>query len=300
VSRRARWTVAAVALAAVVGQFLLLWTFDAGARRAVQELYAGSAWVDPASPVALDVERARRVVGDRPLVAAALPASDEPFDRCRDVVARHDDVVALVWTGPERSAVCVGDAFPDPDLTDESASEWLETVILDASFSSRFRVDPALPDRTPELEELVLSFDAAVPGAYSEGVPRRVPEASPAVGLEIAVRLLAAAAAVVVVFVGVRLLARRVAAARARRRAVATRRLEQLARTARLADALLAEHPADPARARTRADAAGRYVLALGDVEAAHDGPALDAADAVLDDLERDLLRGAGARRGRR
>ncbi|MBW0114719.1 hypothetical protein [Pseudonocardia abyssalis] len=73
----------------------------------------------------------------------------------------------------------------------------------------------------------------------------------------------------------------------ARRRALRTRRLEQLARTARPADAVLAEHPGDPARARARA-AAGRYVLVPAGVQAARDEPALDAE---LTALERVVLR---------
>jgi hypothetical protein len=128
-----------------------------------------------------------------------------------------------------------------------------------------------------------------VPDAYSDGVSRRALSASPQVGLEIGLRLLAAVAAVVIGFVALRLLVLRLVAARARRRARRTRRLEQLARTARLADAVLAEQPADADRARARADAAGRYVLVLAEVEAARDEPALDAADAELTALERDL-----------
>lgn len=287
--RRTRWIVLALAVVAAAAQFVQLWTFDDGARRAVDGLYADSVWVEPGSPAVLDVERARQVIGDRPIVAAVLPPSPETFDRCTDVVARHDDVVAFVWTAPGASAICVGDGFGDPDLVDDTAVEWLERVILDAKYSSRYRVDDTRPDRTPQLEEFVLAFDAAVPDAWSGGVSRRELVASPQVGLEIVVRLLAAGAAVVVGFVALRLLVLRLAAARARRRALRTWRLEQRARTARLADAVLAEQPADPARARARAEAAGRYVLVLARVEAARDEPALDAVDAELTALERDL-----------
>jgi hypothetical protein len=290
-SRRFRGLVLVVALVAVVVQFVALWTFDAGARRAVDGLYADSVSVDPAVPGVLDVERARQVIGDRPIVAAVLPPSEDTFDRCEDVVARHDDVVAIVWTGTDGSAVCVGDGFGDPDLVEKTAVAWLEVVILDAKYSSQYRVDDALSDRTPQLEELVLAFDAAVPDAYSDGVSRRALSASPQVGLEITLRLLAAAAAVVIGFVALRLLVLRLVAARAQRRARRTRRLEQLARTARLADAVLAEHPDDPRRARARADAAGRYVLVLAAVEAARDEAALDTADAELTALERVVFR---------
>lgn len=292
VRRGTRWLVLALALAAAAGQFVVSWTFDDGARRAVDALHSDSVWIEPGSPAVLDAGRARQVIGDRPIVAAVLPPSEDTFDRCEDVVARHDDVVAFVWTAPGRSAICVGDGFPDPDLgeqADRTAVDWLERVILDARFSSRYRVDEALPDRTAQLEELVLAFDAAVPDAYADGVDRRELSASPQVGLEIAVRLLATAAAVVVGFVVLRLVVLRVVAGRARHRSLRTRRLEQLARTARLADAVLAEQPGDPRRARARADAAGRYVLVLAGVEAARDEPALDAADAELSALERTL-----------
>jgi len=280
-----------LAVGAAVLQFLDLWTADDGARRAVDALRTDTVWVDPASPGVLDGGRARQVIGDRPIVAAVLPPSEESFDRCTDVVAQHPDVFAFVWTGTRGSGICAGDGVREPDLVDDTAVEWLESVILDARYSSRFRVDEDLPDRTPQLEEFVLAFDAAVPAAYSDGMPRRELEVSPRVGLEIAVRLLAAAAAAVVGFLVLRLAALRIAAVRARRRAVRTRRLEQLARTARLADAVLAEHPDDPARARVRADAAGRYVLVLAAVESARDESALDAADAELAALERVVLR---------
>ncbi|GAA2555897.1 hypothetical protein [Pseudonocardia hydrocarbonoxydans] len=293
VRRGTRWLVLAQALAAAAIEFVVSWTFDDGARRDVDALHSDSVWIEPGSPAVLDAGRARQVIGDRPIVAAVLPPSEDTFDRCEDVVARHDDVVAFVWTAPDRSAICVGDGFPDPDLGEQAdrrtAVDWLERVILDARFSSRYRVDEALPDRTAQLEELVLAFDAAVPDAYADGVDRRELSASPQVGLEIAVRLLATVAAVVVGFVVLRLAVLRVAAGRARRRSLRTRRLEQLARTARLADAVLAEQPDDPGRARARADAAGRYVLVLAGVEAARDEPALDAADAELTALERTL-----------
>lgn len=287
-----------VAAALLTWQFLTMWTFDPGARAAVDALYGSSAFAAPDAPGIVDVDRARQVIGDRPIVVAVLSpksySEDDNFDRCRDVVAQHADLVAFVHHAPGASSICVGEEFPDPDTGGVTASAWLELVILDSKYSSRYRVLPGQRDHTAQVEEFVLAFDAAVPAHYADGVPRREIGASPRVGWEIAARLLGTAAAIIAAFLLLRRAAAQVIADRVDRAALRERRLEQLVRLGRLADTMLTEPAtADPATARRRAVAAGAYVTLLGDVEGARDGKALDLAESRLGELERLIRRTA-------
>lgn len=289
--RRKLWPLAV--LAGLLGwQFLSSWTFDPGARAAVDALYATAAYEAASEPGIVDVARARQVVGDRPIVVAVLVPGTDALDRCRDVVARHTEVVAFVYTGPDASGICAGDDFPAPDTSDLSTDLWVELVITDARYSSQFRVEPGRRDHTPQVEEFVLAFDAAVPAHYTDGVPRRELAVSPRVWWEVVARLAGAVAVVVAGFVLLRTVAARALAWRTARTALRERRLAQLVRVGRLADAVLTDPPAtDPASARRRAEAAGSYVTVLGEVERADDTGALDATGSRLDELERALLR---------
>ncbi|GAB2913881.1 hypothetical protein GCM10027047_09790 [Rhodococcus aerolatus] len=264
-------------------------------------------------PAVLDAARVRQVIGDRPVVVAGLPAAlgeedrDARGDACHAVVRAVPEALAVVYTGSAGPYLCTGDDFPPPDEGVENAlgsttDNWVFRLSIAADAASRFRTTPDDPDRTPEVEELVLAFDAAVTEDMADGVPRREPAASATSTAVTLATLAGLVAAVVALLLGAQLGLARVRARRAAARSRRVRRLELESGLAAVAVAVLragddlaaaasTRAGADPralAAARARADVAGRYVLALADVEAAATEAELDAAQRTVATLRRD------------
>lgn len=183
VPRWLRWgTLAVVALLALLAW--RYWSAPAAVRAAASALRETSVVVDDPNRGIVDVDRARQVIADRPIVVAVLPAdtnagSKHPEgDACRAIARRVDDVLVVVYLDSTAPYTCESSGFPAPDRSRDTASftpreQWLLGLGIDVDTSSQFRLDRASEDRTPEVEELVLSFDHAVARDMANGVPRR-------------------------------------------------------------------------------------------------------------------------------
>lgn len=306
--------VVAVALV-VAGPLWHRWSTPAVVRDAAATLRTTS--VVAADPAVLDVPRLRQVIGDRPIVVAGLPADLADGDRdargnaCDAVVRTVPEALAMVYTGTSGPYLCTGDDFPPPDEGVENAlgsttDNWVLRLSIDADAASRYRTTPGDSDRTPEVEELVLSFDAAVTEDMADGVPRRELAASTSTRLATVATLTGLVAAVTAALLGAQLATTRLRARRAAARSRRVRRLELVTALAAVADTVLRagaglptggpSAPQDPralAAARARGDVAGRYVLALAEVEAAGTDAELEAAGTSVTTLRRDAAAAA-------
>ncbi|MFI7678265.1 hypothetical protein [Actinophytocola sp. NPDC049390] len=219
-----------------------------------------SVHVESGADGVLEVERTRRIVGDRPIVVVATGSGT----RCRDVVEAVPDVIALVLRHGGVADDCAGAA----------ARHHHGDLLYEAERAGR--------DGTGLVEEYVRAFDALFAG---EPLPRRSPppaDTGPDVGdvlVLVATALFAAVfvLAAVAVVRTVRWDERDDAARTRHRRARADARLN------RLADRVLRfDRPADSAVAK-------RYVLVLRDFEAATTERQRVAVDTRLTDLEREV-----------
>ena len=274
-------------------------------REAIAQLRTTSVTVAGGAPTdVLDPDRVAEVIGDRPVVVAVLPDDLDAGDACDAITDDLDDVLAAVYVGGGGPYTCLGGDFPaaDPELANSAFTAheaWLFQLSLDAGASSRFRLVPGDPDRTAEVEELVLAFDARVTQGLTDGVERRELAASPSV-LGRTAALLAGLVAGTFLLLGLLQLAvTRTRARIATRRARRTTRLALTTDLAAVADVVLRAEPLRVlaggegalARARARADVAGRYVLTLTQVEAARTDPELAAAHDVVAVLRADADR---------
>lgn len=195
----------------------------------------------------IDVSRARDIVGDRPIVVAAM--TERAAVVCDDVAAAVPEVVVLVVSTDGSAMTCGDSPYHNPSL--------------------RRRAQDAVAFLEPEGTELVAAyvrlFDAHVAAAFpGQAPPRRpAPWTPSAFDRNVPFGVLA------VIFGGLALFGARVVRrlwrdaqwvkAKARRW-----RAETNARLDRLADLVLRPgEPANQADAEHRADIAGRYVLAL-------------------------------------
>lgn len=288
-----RWVYFALllGLAAVVLQQYSTWTTPAAVRRAAQGLDGSSAYADPSAPGVIDLARARQVIGDRPILVAVLPPNtgSRIYKLCEQVVQRHPGNVALVYQGSKSSAICKGDDFPKP-TTATDADQWLEVLIITTDYSSSLRTSSDTTDHTPDVEEFVLAFDAAVNKDYADGIPRRSTSASTAVWWQVVTELLGLVLGVVLAVGVLRLLAVRTLTVLGQRRTRRLHALEQQARLSRVADTVLEPVARTKGkRAEELATAAGRYVGALTAFEAARTEDDRAAVDVQLSELERTL-----------
>ncbi|ASO22009.1 hypothetical protein FHR81_004983 [Actinoalloteichus hoggarensis] len=303
-----------VGLALVAWQQFDHWTTPEALRRASAQLGGTAAVVDPAEPGVLDVDRVRQVVGDRPILVAVLPedTAENTYALCVEVVDRHPANLALVYQGTSGPAVCRGTAFPEPTTEGLSARDWLETLIVYARRSSEFRVDLDARDRTPQIEEFVLAFDAAVAKHYADGVERRVATPAPAQWWLVALGSAGLVLGVVAGFAILRLLGGRLASIASARRELRGTRMRQRTRLARLADLVSAEPPRPSASAaERRAEVAADYVRTLGRFESASTAADHREVETMLARMEQAMAsetrvdsagrrRSGGRRRGRR
>jgi hypothetical protein len=278
---------------------------SAQVRTIVDGLRTTSVYEAPGSPGKVDAAKARQLIGDRPIVLVLLDTTPltqsgdtlvggnyELCEQIADVVATSL-VILYATTGdnPEyRPAYCVGPHFSNPD-NPVHADNYSFPLVSEAELAWRYRVTD--DDLFPQVEEFVFAFDRQAAKDYPNGVPRRAPVIPPPPSpdtlqtWQIVLALAGILLGTIALFAGLRLvgtgLARRSTQdAEARNRNEATS-----ARLNKLADTVL--HPSTPkdaAEARAQADLAGRYVLLLGEFEAATTRAKLAEVNERITELE--------------
>ncbi|GAA5168745.1 hypothetical protein [Amycolatopsis dongchuanensis] len=292
-----RWLVLGVAagLAAFAALYGPWAQPSAQVRSIVEALRTSSVYEQPGAPGVVDARRARQVIGDRAILLVLLDRSplstsgdskDPRMNLCHQLSEEIPDDYIWVYAqgddGEYKGNNCVGDGFPAPNTG--TKDDFDLTLNIGAELSAQYRATDT--DRTPELEEFVLAYDAATSKAHGE-IPTR-----PAVPDRLAGRqLVLACAGLVVGSVLLFFLLRAAGLAWRRRRAgVAARRQRRLAldaRLSRLADSVLHPAPAaDQAEAERQAEAARRYVLSLDLLTNAESAEELAAAEAEITGLE--------------
>jgi hypothetical protein len=309
-----RWLVVAVAVAILIGYG----TFgrpskgpapvSAEVQTIVEGLRTTSVYEAPDAPGKVDAERARALIGDRPIVLVLLgedtQSTQDPFDYRGDSLC--EQVANVVTTslvilygreyhgnyGPD---FCVGPEFSNPQNPVEP-DNYDFVLIAKAEIGWKYRVTE--DDMFAQVEEFVFAFDEQAAQDYPGGVPRRAavipPPPSPdalqtwQIILSLAGILLGTIAA----FVVLRLVGRVVARRAAHGADLRTRSEAVSARLNKLADVVL--HPPRPktaAGARRQADLAGEYVRVLGEYEEANTRSKLAALDGRLTELEKEVAR---------
>ncbi|SFB63480.1 hypothetical protein SAMN05216266_13525 [Amycolatopsis marina] len=266
-------------------------TVEERARTAAEGLRDSPVHVAAGARDVVDEQHAREVIGDRAIVVALFEdaplteyegATSPPLELCRDLAELTPTNVVLVYAqgfyGEYRSKICVGPAFPDSPLSEWTAHDFNISLVTAVTDSSRYRVTAG--NVTPEIEELVLAFDARSAERYGEILTRSQ------VGDTMSFRPLALAAlGTVLTTVALFLLLRRggqLLGAKGRRdRALARRRKSVDARLNVLADRVL--HPHGPPDAQ----AAGDYVLILHSFGEATTETQLDQVEHRIEALER-------------
>jgi hypothetical protein len=296
------WTVVLglALLAAVLVPLVRYALTPSEAHQAAAGLRDSVVYVAPGAEDVLDEDRVRQVIGDRPIVVAVLAASytGDHLDACEHLARRMDRTIVLTYLASEPGgypAYCPTSRFPEPQVTEgieslevDAVDNWLWRVARVAQQASRFRVDERRVDRTPEIEEYVLAFDALAVREYPDGVPTRAAGADPVTSLTVAGRLLAVLAVIGTVYVALRLAATHVGGRLARRRELQHRRLALDARLSEVAGRVLHVEPGpqDGRRVRRQAALAERYLAALAAFEAARTPEELDEAERALDAVD--------------
>lgn len=268
------------------------WSTPSSARAAGAGLRASSAYADPSERDVIDLARARQVIGDRPLLVAVLPA-DYPkrkFAACEDVAKQHPKNLTLAYVGARPPAFCAGSRFPSPTTPGLSTDDWVFQVLLQTQYASSYRVPDDAHDRTAEVEEFVLAFDAQVRSDYANGIPNRQADPDPVVWWRVMLELAGLVVLSVGAFAGIRIAAAAIIRARNERAALRTRRLDREQELSRAAAEIEVYDPEEPPeKARLRAHAAEQYLHALTAFEAARNRANLDAAQPAFSALGQTL-----------
>jgi len=310
-----RWLVVAVGVAILLGYGTFGRGVDAPApvsdqvRTIVDGLRTTSVYEAPDSPGKVDAERARALIGDRPIVlvllgTTPLPKPERPLDQpVYDLCDQIADVVstslvvlyATKDTGEYSAAYCVGPEFSNPQ-NPVDASNYDFVLVSRAEVAWKYRATD--DDLFPKVEEFVFAFDEQAAEDFPGGVPRRAvvvpPPPSPDTlqTWQIVLSLAGILLGTIALFVGLRLVGQVVARRGARAAAHRHRGEAMSARLNKLADVV--SHPpptTDADEARRQADLAGQYVLVLGDFEAASSNMQLDGVDTRLTELEKEAAR---------
>lgn len=274
------------------------------AREAAAGLRTDSVWVAPGAEDVLDEQRVRQVLGDRPIVVAVLAESytGDSLDACDDVAARQPRTIVLLYLASERTeypTICATRRFPEPAVTEGSdalgtsaVDQWLFRLGIVAERSARYRVDDETVDRTPEVEELVLAFDALAVEEYPDGVPTRDAGAAPLTWATVLLQLAGMVVGLVALHLLLRRLAQRYGERLQARQLERARRAEVEQRLSQAASSLVLAGPAPGV-----AEAAEGYLAAL----AAFERDEVEQADRELVAVRQSLgLEPAPPRRRRR
>jgi hypothetical protein len=299
------WLVVAIVLG-------LLATYDASGEdpnrvsprvtKIVDGLRTTSVYAVPGNPGKIDVEYARELVGDRPIVVAVLddtplpgPGYGDPArDLCQEVADEvATNLVILFAENPDEGygpSFCTGPQFSNPRYRVD-AFEFGAELIAEAEVSWHYQITDE--NLTPIVSEFVYAFDAKAAEVYPDGVPRRAvlptepPKPDEAQVGQIVLSYGGILAATVVVFVLLRIGGRAVLRRRAQTASTEHLRTAARARLNRLASQILHPEPAaDAESARGQAETARRYVLLLADYERADTKSELDRLERELTSLE--------------
>lgn len=260
----------------------------------------------PGVPGVIDAERARELIGDRPIVLVLLddtplpvpePLESEVYDLCDEIARVVPTSLVILYTtvdtGEYDQAYCTGPQFSNPQNPVDPAN-YDFGLIAKAEVSWKYRATDE--DRFPEVEEFVFAFDEQAREDYPNGVPTRAvvvpaPPAPDALQTRtIVLSLGGVVLAPVALFALLRLIGGAVTRRGSRARSAHTRREAMNTRLNRLADAVLhPPTPRDAADAHRQADLAQRYVLLLGDVESARSRSAHAEVEQRLSELEREV-----------
>lgn len=278
-------------------------------RTIVAGLRTTSVYEAPDAPGKIDADKARQLIGDRPIVLVLLgdkrlPPPAEPLDQpIYDLCDQVADVVATSLVvlyatkddGEYSSAYCTGPQFSNPQ-NPVDASNYDFVLVARAEVAWKYRATD--DDMFPKVEEFVFAFDEQAAADFPGGVPRRAvvtpPPPSPDAlqTWQIVLSLAGILLGTIALFVGLRLVGRLVARRGARAAANRNRTDAMSARLNKLADVVLhPSAPKDAGDARRQADLAGRYVLVLGEFEAATSNMRLSEVDGRLAELEREAAR---------
>lgn len=284
----------------------------------VDGLRTTSVYAEPGNPGKIDVEFARELIGDRPIVVTVLddtplPGSDEPRadpaqDLCREVADEVATSLVILFAdnpedptphdlhGPDDPderydpSFCTGPQFANP-RNPVDADEFGIGFIAEAEVSWQYQITDE--NLTPIVSEYVYAFDAKAAEVYPNGVPRRAvvpPEPPKPDKMQVGQLVLSYGgilAATTAVFFLLRLGGRAAMRRRARADGTEHRRSAALARLNRLAGQVLhPERAADAESARRQAETARRYVLLLADYERADTKAELDRLERNLTSLE--------------
>lgn len=279
---------------------------SAQVRTIVEGLRTTSVYAAPDAPGKVDAVRARALIGDRPIVLVLLGttplpppdgALDQPnYDLCQEIadVVSTSLVILYATVGDEyKPAYCPGPDFSNPE-NPVDADNYDFVLISKAEIAWKYRVTDA--DLFPEVEEYVFAFDEQAAQDYPGGVPRRAPVVPPPPTpdalqtWQIVLSIAGILFGTIALFVGLRLVGRVVARRSTRDAATRNRHTATSARLNRLADVVLhPPEPTDATAARRQADLAGRYVLVLGEFEAANTRAKLAAVDGRIAELEKEV-----------
>jgi hypothetical protein len=256
-------------------------------RTIVDGLRTTSVHEAPDAPGKVDADKARKLIGDRPIVLVLLgpdelpKTSDDPLDhphydlakQVAKVVATSHVILYATVDGEYRPAYVAGPDFSNPQ-NPVDASHYDFALVAEAEIGWKYRATDE--NLFPQVEEFVYAFDKQAAEDYPGGVPRRAPVVPPPPTpdalqtWQIVLSVLGILVGTIALFVALRLVGQ-VVARRGERDADTRNRNEATsARLNRLADTVL--HPPPPgnaAEAREQADLAGEYVLVLGEFEAA-------------------------------
>lgn len=272
-------------------------------RTIVEGLRTTSVYEAPDAPGKIDADRARKLIGDRPIVLVLLgdeelPESDEPLDQpnydlaeqIADVASTSLVILYATIDGEYGPAYQEGPDFSNPE-NPVDADHYDFPLIAAAEVAWKYRTTE--DDLFPQVEEFVYAFDKQAAADYPGGVPRRAPVVPPpptpdtVQTWQIVLSIGGILLGTIAVFVAFRLVGRAVARRSERDADTRTRNEATSARLNRLADTVLhPPPPADAAAARRQADLAGQYVLVLGEFEAATTRAKLAEVNKKITELE--------------
>jgi hypothetical protein len=260
---------------------------SAQVRTIVDGLRTTSVYEAPDAPGKIDADKARELIGDRPVVLVLLGpenlphTSDDPLDQpnydlaeqIADVVSTSLVILYATVDGQYKPAYKAGPDFSNPE-NPVDVDHFDFPLVSEAEIGWKYR---ATDDNLfPQVEEYVYAFDKQAAEDYPGGVPRRAPVVPPPPtpdtlqSWQVALSLLGILLGTIALFVALRLVGQAVARRSERDDDARNRTEATSARLNRLADTVLhPPTPTDAADARRQADLAGEYVLVLGEFEAA-------------------------------
>jgi hypothetical protein len=263
---------------------------------AVEGLRSSSVYVESGAPGYVDPERAKAVLGDRPIVVAIMNEVPPPAREHVNgpAAAMCEDIARLVPTNlvilfsiekdGYGSSYCDGDDFPGADGLGFSFN-----VIVEAEIGWKYRATKE--NLTPEIEEYVLAFDAQAAEEFKDGIPVRGAVPDELAKGQIALAMIGMVLGTVALFVLLRVVGLAIKHGRHSAADLRRRRTAAGARLNRVAEAVLRPGPADDLdEAHHQAHVAKRYLYTLHQFEEADTAAKLTRAEQEIAELEREVV----------